>query len=266
MESSTSQDVHDVRDIVQQYLHDAESSPSGLEERSHLAQLCSECILLFQIILKALPANSDSVSKQMKTMSISLKRSYGRMKIWVDENGAIDGSLDTTLAACPDLRRDIFKYIVSISQALSESKSTHTPGAQNISWQQLILRSGLVNLLDINLGETGHKAISAVRSLTTAVTEGDSDNSSDSGFSDASSYSVEGILEDLRVDTTCLEDLEPLLCDPILRTDPEPTAHLDSTRMTWNPHQPYSEKISTRFPVAADDLVTRLGKQTMSDI
>lgn len=260
MELSISQDVYNVNDIVQQYLHDAESSPSGLEERSHLAQLCSECILLFKVILNTLPSNGDSVSKEMKTISISLKRSYGRLKIWADENGAIDGTLDATLAASPDLRRDILKYIVSISHTLSESKSTYTSSALDISQQQLILRSELINFLDVNPGETILRAISAVKSLTTAVTEGDSESSSDSGFSDSSSYSVKDVLEDLKVDTTCLQDLEPLLCSPIIRTDPEPTALLDTTRMTWSPHQPYSDKVSARFPMAADDLVIKLGK------
>lgn len=135
MESSTSRDVHSARDFVQQYLDDAESPPSGLEERSHLAQLCSECIVLFQIILKTLPANRDSVSKEMKTMSITLQRSYGRMKLWADENGATNGALDATLAASPELRQDLRTYIVSISQTLSESKSTYPVNTQDNSQQ-----------------------------------------------------------------------------------------------------------------------------------
>lgn len=126
------QDVHSVTAVVQQYLHDVESSPTGVEERSHLAQLCSEAILLFQIILKTLPANGDSVSKKGRTMEISLKRSYERMKMWSDENGVVDGGLDATLAASRDLQRDTLKYIVSISQTLTESKSIYTSNAQEI--------------------------------------------------------------------------------------------------------------------------------------
>ena len=119
---------------------------------------------------------------------------------------------------------------------------------------------GLVNILDADLGDAGYKSIFMLRSLTAAVMEGDSDTSSDSGFSDASVVSVNGVLEDLRVDTTCLLDLEPLLCSPISRMEPEPIAILDTTRIKWSPHQPYSDKVSARFPMAADELAARLGK------
>lgn len=125
MESLRSQDLHSITALVQQYLQDAEPPGTGVEERSHLAQLCSECILLFQIILKTLHANDDSGSEKRKSLKISLERSYGRMKIWSDENGAADGGLDAKLAASRDLQRDTLKYVVSISQALTESKSIY---------------------------------------------------------------------------------------------------------------------------------------------
>lgn len=126
--------------------------------------------------------------------------------------------------------------------------------------QQLTLLSGLLNSVQISLGEAGNKSVSVLRSLTAAVTDGESDNSSDSGFSDSNDDSINDVLEDLKVDTTCLLDLEPLLSSPILRTDAEPTAVIDTTRITWTPHQPYSDKVSVRFPMAADDLVNRLGR------
>lgn len=99
-----------------------------------------------------------------------------------------------------------------------------------------------------------------LRTLTTAVTDGIDDDSSASSFSDSSTESLCGVLEDLAVDTTCLLDLEPLLCSPILRADPERAAILDTSQVTWRPHHAYSDKISERFPKAADDLVFRLGK------
>lgn len=126
MESLGSQDVDSTTTLVQQYLRDAEPSRTGVEDRSHLAQLCSECILVFEIILKALGVINASRSKERKTMEISLKRSYGRMKIWSEENGAADGSLDAILAASRHLQRDIRRYIVSISQTLTEREYIYT--------------------------------------------------------------------------------------------------------------------------------------------
>ncbi|KAL1848887.1 hypothetical protein Daus18300_013446 [Diaporthe australafricana] len=239
MELLRLQNAHSAEAAVKQYLEDANTSASGVEERSHLAQLCAECILLFQAILRAFGTDQDSGSKERKKLEISLRRSYGRMKIWSDENGAADGSLDGTLAVSRGLQRDTLRYVVSISQALTER---------------------LISFLDIKIDEAGQESISVVRSLTAAVADVDSDSSSDSGFSTFSASSVKGVLEDLRVDTTCLLDLEPLLRSPILSSDTEPTAALDAAQITWSPHQPYSDKVSARFPQAADDLVSRLGK------
>lgn len=137
MESLRSQSVHSVTAFVQRYLQDADPSGTGVEEHSHLARLCSECILLFQIVLKSLDTSNDTVSSERKTMEISLKRSYGRMKIWSDENGAADGSLDAILAASRELQRDTLRYIVSISQTLTDSKFKYTSDAA-FTWPKSI--------------------------------------------------------------------------------------------------------------------------------
>lgn len=262
MESLESQDVDRIRAFIQQQqcLQDEEPSGIGMGERSHLAQLCSECLALFQIILKALRTSTDSKTKKRRKMLVSLERSYGRMRIWSDENGAADGGLDAILAASRDLRRDTLRYIMSISQTLTESKSVCTFCGQALGQQGLTLPSGLINIVDVDLAEAGQECASMLRSLTAAATEGDIDDSSGSEFSDSSSGSFNGVLRDLVVDTTCLLDLEPLLRSPILPTDLEPTAVLDTSRITWNPHQPYSDKVSVRFPMAADDLANRLGR------
>lgn len=130
MEDSEYQDLGTTRPLAQQYLRDAGQSGTDVEERTPLAQLLAECILLFEIILKALGANDASRSNERKMIEISLERSYGRMKIWSEENGTADGSLDETLAASPDLQRDTRKYIVSISHTLTDSKAICTSGGQ----------------------------------------------------------------------------------------------------------------------------------------
>lgn len=76
MDPLVSKDEYKGTDLMQKYLQDAESSKTGMNERSHLAQLCSECILLFQIILKTVRATKDFQSKKWKQIETSLKRSY----------------------------------------------------------------------------------------------------------------------------------------------------------------------------------------------
>lgn len=131
MDSLRSEDIHSTTSIVQQYLQNTVPSRTGVEDSSHLAQLSSECILLFQIVLKTLRGTGNSESEERRLSNISLERSYGRMKTWSDENGAADGSLDAKLEASPDLKRDTLKYILSISQALTESKWIYTSDTQD---------------------------------------------------------------------------------------------------------------------------------------
>jgi hypothetical protein len=124
MESSEHQNVDRTRALSiqkQQYIQDEESSVTGVEERSHLAQLCYQSLTLFHIILKALRVNSDSRTKKRRKVLVSLERSYGRMRIWSGEHGAADGGLDVILAASHDLRRDTLGHVVSISQTCRAS-------------------------------------------------------------------------------------------------------------------------------------------------
>lgn len=118
----SSQDVCDPAATIQKYLNDADSSASGTEQRSRLAQLSSECIALFQAILRAFSTNKEKESNTQKTVEISIHRSYGRMKTWSDENGVSHGKLDEILGASRALQRETLKHVVSISQTLTDSK------------------------------------------------------------------------------------------------------------------------------------------------
>lgn len=124
----------------------------------------------------------------------------------------------------------------------------------------LISSSGLINLINISIDESGQDSIRRIITLTLAIPHSDLyDASSDSDCSWFSSDSIRDVLEDLKTDSACLLDLEALYRSPIAHADPKPTTLIG----TWDVcslYRAYSDKISTRFPQAADNLVQRLGK------
>lgn len=117
---------------------------------------------------------------------------------------------------------------------------------------------GLLNFLEIPTDIVCEDAIGKLRNLLSNELDCESDGSSESGTSVFSSDSVKEVLEDLRMDTTCLLDLDPLLSDPILPVDAEPSR--PDTCTIWSPSRLFSDKISTRFPEAESSLVQQLGQ------
>lgn len=117
---------------------------------------------------------------------------------------------------------------------------------------------GLIDFLDIPIDIACKGSVEMMRSLTADAADLDSDGSSDSGASAYSSDSLGDALADLQTDTTCLLDLAPLLSTSNTLVDVEPIRP-DSWEV-WKPSQAYSDKISTRFPQAANFVIQRLGQ------
>jgi len=91
--------------------------------------------------------------------------------------------------------------------------------------------------------------------------EGDlcEDDSSTDSASDYGSDSIEDVCADLRTDTACLMELDPLFKNPVLDLDCEESVPVIALQH-WAPHKAYSDKISTRFPRASELLISRLGQ------
>lgn len=260
MKSLHSGDAYSPTAIVQKYLEDEQVLETVSQDRSLTAQLCGECILLFQKILKVLNYTGPSSSREHKAFAVGLQRSYSRVKIWSDENGITQGNLDEIFTASPVLQRDTFKLISSISRTLTESMLNFDFAVSATlldfsSYHQV----GLVDLVDIPLDLDGRECVDRIRTLATVNVDADSNSSSGSDCSSFSHDSVGEVLEDLKTDTTCLLDLEGLFDNPIIRPDAEPAAFLQNWD-EWIPHQAYSDRISSRFPKTTDRLIQRLGK------
>lgn len=87
----------------------------------------------------------------------------------------------------------------------------------------------------------------------------DDDDSSSDSLPEYDSDSLSDIAEDLRVDTMCLMDLDPLFRSPVLDLEWEKSILATGTE-DWAPHHAYSDRIRARFPNAIEPLISRLGR------
>lgn len=85
-----------------------------------------------------------------------------------------------------------------------------------------------------------------------------SDDSSSDCSSLPESLDPKEIARDLKIDTECLMDLDPLFTCPIIEVQPEKPAR-ETLVAEWRPEKAYCERIVQRFPRADRDLVERLG-------
>lgn len=118
MDSLRSREVVDSAATVRRFLEETytdEGEGSEFETRNGLAAICMECIKVFEAFVRI-----DKNDSKNQEGSISLTRSYSRLKVWADENGVMDGSLDELLTSAPGiLRQEVQKQIVKISEVLT---------------------------------------------------------------------------------------------------------------------------------------------------
>lgn len=91
--------------------------------------------------------------------------------------------------------------------------------------------------------------------------QGDNGSSSDSS-SEYESDSIQEAAEDLKVDTMCLMELDPLFQNPVLDIEREKSVAATESQ-EWLPQNAYSDRIATRFPKACAPLVSRLGQASL---
>ncbi|EJT69699.1 hypothetical protein GGTG_12582 [Gaeumannomyces tritici R3-111a-1] len=217
--------------IVQQYLAqlchgDVVDHRSGL-----VGRLCAECIAVFRETLRA-------ISKEREALNggeayTSLERSYGRLRLWSDGHGIAAGKFDEVFDRSKGLRYTILKLLTRLIPLALTGHGTSAPALS--------------------------KGIHLLRELQDVVQSVQSDDFSDSSSADLSSDTIGDVIEDLKIDTTCLADLDHLLKDPILEIDIEQAAPADRL-LDWHPDSVYSHKIGARFPQADVSLVEWLGK------
>ncbi|KAI1339012.1 hypothetical protein F5Y15DRAFT_424133 [Xylariaceae sp. FL0016] len=79
--------------------------------------------------------------------------------------------------------------------------------------------------------------------------------------SDFEPDSLQEITQDLSNDTLCLMELDSLLKSPVLdTTDEEEKAAVPEGMRNWSPYHTYCERVESRFPLASNTLIKRIGK------
>ncbi|KAJ4392154.1 hypothetical protein N0V93_005777 [Gnomoniopsis smithogilvyi] len=237
MDSARAQEYPDSVSVVQQYLIETEAGFEIIKEHSRVAQICAECLFLFQTALKNVKILRASSLREQQMAKISLQRSYSRLKTWSDDHNVSEGGIDEVLFGSFKLESSVLKLLTSIGQILTDR---------------------LLEFFDNSIDAVCEESIRKMRKLISDALDYESDDSSESGTSVFSSDSVHEVLEDLQMETTWLLDLEPLLSDPIVPLDAEPTRLDEYT--TWDPSQHFVDKLSTRFPGAESYLIQQIGQ------
>ncbi|RTE84357.1 hypothetical protein BHE90_001085, partial [Fusarium euwallaceae] len=210
---------------------------------SLVAQLCEETIGLFELILK--PLLEEKGSSHPKETCNSLQRSCSRLKLWSVGYGICLGRLDDVLAKSQNLRHATLKILVSISRTLTE----RLPSQAEIEISSKYYENNLQRLNPL---------------IEAAENDLRPDDTSSGDPCDYDSDSVHEVAEDLKTDTMCLMELDPLFQSPVLDAEqPREEREKSVAAMTsqdWSPCDTYSDMIGERFPEADDSIISHLGK------
>ncbi|KAK4223486.1 hypothetical protein QBC38DRAFT_372996, partial [Podospora fimiseda] len=234
-------DRHDPVANIQQWQlrqSDVQSEPVG---HSEIANLCQSLLDLFPEISIALTRNNEVP----KPIQIDLDRSRSAFFLWSDGYGIAQGQLDDTFVKSTRLRRSVTKILSHIGEVLTE---------------RLI---PLSNVWSEKLQDLCLRVRSALENASRLLDDGVSKDSDDESSSGASTFASSGdhlneVTEDLRTDMRCLGGLGALLKNPVF--DPQDQdVSTELSVFVWSPSQSYADKIQSRFPQAAPNLIHHLG-------
>ncbi|CAG1965751.1 unnamed protein product [Fusarium graminearum] len=213
-----------------------------VEEGSLIARLCSLLIIVFGDTIQKLGSTKVSKQEDRPSASLSLQRSFDRLRLWSDNYGICAGEQDTSFSKSRHLRRTTTEILTSISDTVLERLEPMT--------------SSKKNEVSNTAGESTRKLQDILEAAHSAM---DHDaNSSDSG-SDYGPDSFIEISKDLEIDTMCLMALDTLFQSVEMEPFVEKTAFADEAQ-SWLPRDIYKDKIQTRFPRAENSLILRLSK------
>ncbi|QPC79279.1 hypothetical protein HYE68_010031 [Fusarium pseudograminearum] len=213
-----------------------------VEEGSLIARLCSSLIIVFGDTIQKLGSTKVSKQEDRPSDSLSIQRSFDRLRLWSDNYGICAGDQDTNFSKSRRLRRATTEILTSISDTVLERLEPMTSSKKKEVSNTA--RESARKLQDIL--ETAHSALDHDAS------------SSDSGSDYGPDSSIE-IAKDLETDTMCLMALDTLFQSIEMEPFVEKTAFADEAQ-SWLPHDIYKDKIQTRFPRAESSLILRLSK------
>lgn len=92
-----------------------------VEEGSLIARLCSLLIIVFGDTIQKLGSTKVSKQEDRPSASLSLQRSFDRLRLWSDNYGICAGEQDTSFSKSRHLRRTTTEILTSISDTVLES-------------------------------------------------------------------------------------------------------------------------------------------------
>lgn len=128
----------DVTRAIHEWRDESISSSYWVGDISANARLCNAVLMFYKEILRHISKEVDI----KKPVRMSLERTYSLMVLWSDAWGVTDGSLDEIFAKSRKVRRSSLKILLSIANALLESRSLFR-GAHNIPTLILAANTGV---------------------------------------------------------------------------------------------------------------------------
>ncbi|KXJ93851.1 hypothetical protein Micbo1qcDRAFT_220478 [Microdochium bolleyi] len=230
---------------IQRYLESLQDDVDPPHNVCDIATLCGEASRFFRGLVKA---NSYMALEDQSALPIryrSLRRSSERLELWIDAYNVSDGGIDRLLDGCSSVRRTVTVLLIDICD---------------------LLISQLMPMTLVGLSTGKQKSLedlcTPLQSILDKVVEEHSDSSSLGTCSEDEADTtdrLEFMCEALKEHTSGLMELDPLIRNAVLDLEIDQRA----TAEVWFPCQIFSEKVEKRFPLAAADLVKRLGEANL---
>ena len=115
----------DPKEGVLRYLASASTNDNlgeALDSFNTTSTLCAQLISHFKLVLNRVETQPNG-----KGISISLERSYSRLKLWSDDYGIAVGNLDGLFGFSRSIRRATQKLLLEIGSILTERKCDCCP-------------------------------------------------------------------------------------------------------------------------------------------
>jgi hypothetical protein len=123
MEKLFKQDAYDAASKVRLFLDTlAVLDGKPPNEESLVARLCSSLLLVFHDTIQRVDGSKLPEEEDKPSVSISLRRSLDRLRLWSDGYGICTGDQDVNFSKSRRLRRATTETLINISDTVLESR------------------------------------------------------------------------------------------------------------------------------------------------
>ncbi|KAI9686882.1 MAG: hypothetical protein M1822_002635 [Bathelium mastoideum] len=242
-------------EVDKQWLIDhwqTKSAAAQSDQHGLIARLFECSIDIYQCFLRASPDEGLGGGNDINTLTRpqAFLRSYHVFKLWGDDLGVLEGKLDEVLEQSSKLRREVSRHLGSIARILSKRcVKFHSDEAIEAHANELCMIE--------------EQSASTLPKEEVYYSDSDSDSDSDDCDSNSGAGYANEILEDLRVNIRCLQNLTPALEWPAKDAGCNEAPGKVDGRTPLSTHHHFAQLVRDKFPLANTALVEQLGENNL---